>query len=61
MTPTAKALAAVEDGMTITEAARKFGISRGSIYKLMAFRAQRLKCPRCGTNVKREKLEKPDA
>jgi len=48
---TALALQAVEQGMSISDAAKKFGIVRQSIYRLRTYRAGRKPCPVCGSLV----------
>ena len=49
---TALALVDIEkNGISIAEAAKKHGIVRQSIYRLIAYRAGRKPCPTCGSLV----------
>jgi transposase-like protein len=53
---TALALQAVEQGMSISDAAKKYGIVRQSIYRLRTYRAGRKPCPVCGSLVAEVKI-----
>ena len=54
---TALALVDIEkNGISIAEAAKKYGIVRQSIYRLIAYRAGRKPCPTCGSLVAEVKI-----
>lgn len=55
-TRTALALEEVQQlGRKVAQAARAYGVSRASVYRLMKYRAQRVVCPTCGSIVKAKK------
>lgn len=53
---TSQALSEVDTGISIAEAAKKYGITRQSIYRLKAYRGTMRQCQTCGTYVSPERI-----
>ena len=54
-TRTALALEEVQQGRKVAHAARAYGVSRASVYRLMKYRATRQICQVCGHVIKAKK------